>query len=72
MNINPQLKTGVHLCLAVPAWRTKNGFVRLPALDNLSDLGYNQLDFKHARSSDLVYFREDQLVARELIVLEKK
>jgi hypothetical protein len=35
-------------------------------------LGYNQLDFKRAEQKDLVYFREDQIVARQLIVLEKK
>jgi tRNA G10 N-methylase Trm11 len=71
-NLGAQIKPGTRACLAVPAWRTKNGFVNLPALDNLSDLGYNQLDFKHAGRSDLIYFREDQTVARQLIVIEKK
>jgi tRNA (guanine10-N2)-dimethyltransferase len=71
-NLAPQIKPGTRLALAVPAWRTKNGFVNLPALDNLSDLGYNQLDFRSAASKELVYFREDQVVARQLIVLEKK
>ncbi len=71
-NLGGQIKPGTRLCLAVPAWRTKNGFVHLPALDNLSNLGYNQVDFKHVEHKDLVYFREDQVVARELIVLEKK
>jgi tRNA G10 N-methylase Trm11 len=71
-NLAKQIKPGTRLCLAVPAWRTKNGFVNLPALDNLSALGYNKVDFKSATSKDLVYFREDQIVARQLIVLEKK
>jgi tRNA G10 N-methylase Trm11 len=71
-NLANQIKPGTRLCLAVPAWRTKNGFVNLPALDNLSALGYNQVAFKSATSKDLVYFREDQIVARQLIVLEKK
>jgi len=71
-NLAPQINSGTRLCLAVPAWRTKNGFVHLPALENISDLGYNQLDFRNAARKDLVYFREDQVVARELIVLEKK
>jgi tRNA G10 N-methylase Trm11 len=70
-NLAGQISPGTRLCLAVPSWKTKNGFVHLPALDNLSDLGYNQLDFKHAGRSDLIYFREDQTVARQLIVLEK-
>ena len=71
-NLGNQIKSGTRLCLAVPSWKTRNGFVHLPALDNLSDLGYNQLDFKSARPNDLLYFREDQIVARQLIVLEKK
>jgi tRNA G10 N-methylase Trm11 len=70
-NLWPQIKSGTRLCLAVPSWKTKNGFVHLPARDNLSNLGYNQLDFKSAKHSDLLYFREDQIVARQLIVLEK-
>jgi tRNA G10 N-methylase Trm11 len=71
-NISTQIKPGTRLCLAVPAWRAKSGFVNMPALDNLSDLGYNQLDFKSAGHKDLVYFREEQIVARQLIVLEKR
>jgi tRNA G10 N-methylase Trm11 len=71
-NLGPQIKPGTRLCLAVPSWKTKNGFIHLPALDNLSNLGYNQLDFKSAKQSDLLYFREDQIVARQLIVLERK
>jgi tRNA G10 N-methylase Trm11 len=71
-NLSRQLKPGTKLCLAVPSWKTKNGFVHLPALDNLSNLGYNQVDFKSATDKDLVYFREDQVVARQLIVLEKR
>ncbi len=71
-NIKPQLKTGVRLALAVPAWRTKTGFVHLPLLDRLSDMGYNRLDFKRVKNTDLIYFREDQIVAREIIVIEKR
>jgi tRNA G10 N-methylase Trm11 len=72
INLSGQINPGARICLAVPTWRAKHGFVNLPALDNLSELGYNQLDFKRAEQKDLVYFREDQIVARQLIVLEKK
>jgi tRNA G10 N-methylase Trm11 len=71
-NIGGQINSGTRLSLAVPAWRTKSGFVNLPILDHLTDMGYNRIDFKKVKSSDLVYFREDQIVARQLIVLEKK
>jgi tRNA G10 N-methylase Trm11 len=72
INLAKQIKPGTRAVLAVPAWRTKSGFVNLPTLDNLSNLGYNQLDFKNARSKDLIYFREDQVVARQIIALERK
>lgn len=71
-NIAPQLEPGARLSLAVPAWRTKNGFLHLKTLAKLESLGYNRQKFVHAREQDLIYFREDQVVARELVVLEKK
>lgn len=72
-NLAPQLAPGTPLCLAIPAWQTSaNSFRHLPLIDDLADLGYNRVDFKHVRRSDLLYYREDQLVARELIVLTRK
>jgi tRNA G10 N-methylase Trm11 len=71
-NLAGQINTGVRVCLAVPAWRTKSGFVNLPILDHLTDVGYNRIDFKKVKNSELIYFREDQIVARQLIVIEKK
>ena len=40
-------------------------------VDQLTDMGYNYLDFKHVRRQELTYFRENQIVARQLIRLEK-
>lgn len=71
-NLAPQIKSGTSLCVAVPAWRTANGFLHLQMLDDLENLGYNRLDFTWADKSDLIYFREDQIVARELLVLIRK
>ena len=72
-NLKPQLKTSDSpLCIAVPAWRVGGGFKHLPLLDRLEEMGYNRLRFKHASWDDLVYHREDQIVARELLVLEVK
>ncbi|HLZ14725.1 MAG TPA: hypothetical protein VKQ34_01915, partial [Candidatus Saccharimonadales bacterium] len=65
-----QTPSGLPLCLAVPAWRAPNGQLhRLPLLDHLSKLGYNRVSFEHVREPELVYFRPDQLVARELLVI---
>jgi len=34
-------------------------------------MGYNYWDLKHVRREDLVYYREDQVVARRLLRLKK-
>jgi len=72
-NIAPQLQSGTRLCLAVPAWSVvKDAYVRLPVLDHLPELGYNAIKFVHAKKQELVYHRENQLVARELVVIVKE
>jgi tRNA (guanine10-N2)-dimethyltransferase len=71
-NIAPQLATGTPLCVAVPAWKDANGtFTHLPLIGKLSELGYEQVALKNVSASDLLYYREDQIVARELLVLIK-
>lgn len=72
-NIHGQLAKDTRLCLAVPAWQTApNQFKHLPLIDQISDLGYNRVRFEHVRDSDLLYYREDQIVARELLVITRK
>jgi SAM-dependent methyltransferase len=46
-------------------------FRHLPLIDSLGDLGYNRISFEHVRDEDLIYYREDQIVARELLVLQR-
>lgn len=70
-NVAKQTKPGFRMCIAVPAWRTKNGFKHLKTLENLEELGYNRQSFVHADNSSLVYHRENQIVARELVVLNR-
>ena len=71
-NIGSQLEPGTPLCVAVPAWRdTQGNFTHLPLIDQLSKLGYTRHAFKNVRDHDLLYYREDQVVARELLVLTK-
>lgn len=70
-NLASQTQTGFRLCLAVPSWNTKTGFLHLKTLDKLADLGYTRVSFVHVKNSDLLYYREDQVVARELLVLER-
>ena len=72
-NLHPQLKTDARLCIAVPSWQTTpNQFKQLPLIDHLAELGYNRISFEHVRDDQLRYYREDQIVARQLLVLNKK
>ncbi len=71
-NLANQTPPGFRLCVAVPAWKTKNGFKHLKTLDSLEDLGYTRLSFVHASNDQLIYHRENQIVARELVVLIRK
>lgn len=71
-NIHGQIVPGTRLALAVPAWQIKpNQFKFLPLIDSLGDLGYNRVSFEHVRDSDLIYYRSDQIVARQLLVLTR-
>jgi tRNA (guanine10-N2)-dimethyltransferase len=72
-NIHGQLEPGTRLCLAVPAWQTApDKFKHLPLIDQISDLGYNRVSFEHIRDEDLIYYRSDQVTARQLLVITRK
>ena len=70
-NLRPQLRSGTPLVIAVPAWRGSDGqFTHLPLIAQLEQLGYQCRPFQHVRPADLCYYRENQVVARELLVME--
>jgi tRNA G10 N-methylase Trm11 len=69
-NIREQCPAGTRFCVAVPAWQTSPGrFKTLPLVDQIENLGYNRLRFEHAGADDFLYYRENQIVARQLLVL---
>lgn len=71
-NIGSQIESGTPVVIAVPAWRSTDGsFTHLPLIHGFKTLGYKQVPFETVHPSDLLYFREDQVVARELLVLVK-
>lgn len=71
-NLAQQTKARQRLALAIPAWRTPSGrLTRLPLIAKLTSLGYNRLSFQHVSDQDLIYFRPNQVVARELLVLKR-
>jgi tRNA G10 N-methylase Trm11 len=72
-NIHEQIQPGTRLCIALPAWQTHpHAFKHLPLLDSLEEMGYNRVSFEHARDEQLLYYRSEQIVARQLIVIIRK
>ncbi len=71
-NLSPQIESGTPVCIAIPAWRSKEGsFTHLPLIATIAQLGFKPHEFNNISQNDLLYFREDQVVARELLVLTK-
>lgn len=71
-NIVSQIPSGAQLCVGVPAWRGKDGlFTHLPLTNELADYGFRRVTLNSVRHSELLYYREDQVVARQLLVIEK-
>ena len=72
-NLAQQLPSGTPLCLAVPAWRDSRGsFTHLTTIKKIESLGYEWQPLKTANTHNLIYYREDQVVARQLLLLTKK
>ena len=72
-NLHGQLEPGTPLCLAVPAWRSSTGwFTYLPVIKKLESLGYDWQEFSHVDPTKLTYFREDQVVARQLLIIRRR
>ncbi len=72
-NIAPQIASGTQLALATPAWLRHDGSYKgVDILDEIDKLGYNAIKYLNATQSDLLYHRENQIVARQIIVLRKK
>ena len=72
-NITPQIKSGTPVVMALPAWLRENGkYAGLKILDEIQEMGYNFEKFQDLSQSDLLYYREGQIVAREIIVIRKR
>lgn len=65
--LNSQHK--IRLCLAIPVWRYNNKLIRLSIIDYVLKLNYNIVKFKLSKN-DLIYIRDNQIVGRELLVIE--
>ena len=69
-NLADQIKTGTPVTIAAPAWLRENKtYERLDILDLIDKLGYN---VENKSREGLLYHRDNQVVARDIIILRKK
>ena len=67
-NISKQLPSGCGLCIGVPVWFVRDHIHHLPCTNRLDSHRFiNQAD-----GANLIYHRPDQIVGRELLVLQKR
>lgn len=72
-NLSEQIEPHTPVVIAVPAWLRPDGhYESLNLLDEIGKLRYNVVRFKNLGQKDLLYHRDGQVVAREIIVLRKK
>ena len=68
-NLAGQVKAGTPVVIAVPAWLRPDGeYERMEILDEISDMGYN---VNNKTREGLLYHRDNQVVARDIIILRK-
>ena len=77
-NLAAQLPAGTPLTLAVPAWRSKElgwnnepTFTHLPLVAKPEEYGFERVELTTTTPEKLLYFRPDQVVAREIMILKK-
>ena len=68
-NLSTQIKSGVPVVVAAPAWLREDGsYSRLEILDEILKMGYN---VSNKTLEGLLYARVGQVVARDIIILRK-
>ena len=68
-NISSQIKSNTPVVIAVPAWLRENGnYSRLDIIDEIDNMGYN---VNNKTREGLLYHREGQIVARDILILRK-
>jgi len=56
--------------ITLPCWQTTHGLKKLKIIDQIEKLGYTLKQFNSVDSSNLIYKRENQVVGRQIVVLE--
>jgi tRNA G10 N-methylase Trm11 len=71
-NLLPQIDPGTPVIIGVPAWNDgTDTFTHLPLVDSVEKLGYEQIELQNVRAEQLLYFRPEQVVGREILILRK-
>lgn len=73
-NLHQQLPAGARVCLALPAWLRRDGSYRDLELIKpiyLKRLGFEMVKLQHVDERSLLYHRDDQIVARRIVILRK-
>ena len=69
-NLAPQIKSNTPVVVAMPAWLRPDGsYHRMNLVDEIANLGYNVMN---KTREGLIYHRDKQVVARDIIILRKK
>ena len=69
-NLAGQIESGTPVVIAVPAWLRPDGsYERIEIIDEIEDMGYN---VNNKTREGLLYHREAQVVARDILILRKK
>lgn len=68
-NLASQLKPGTKCCFAIPAWFYDGNVHLLPLIDQIEEIGYTLVTFRHVRPGPLIYRREGQIVGRQLLTV---
>lgn len=69
-NLVSQIKADTPVVVAAPAWLRQDGeYERLDIVDEIEDMGYN---VNNKTREGLLYRREGQIVARDILILRKK
>jgi len=72
-NLSKQVAPGTPVVLAVPAWKdAQDNFTRLPLVSKVEDYGFERMTLDTVDTNKLIYFRPDQVVGRDLLLLVKK
>lgn len=71
-NLHKQIDKETRICIAVPCWKNKDDtFTHLPLTRRLQAYGFERTALHHVSQHQLLYYRENQVVARELLILQK-